>query len=434
MRGNPNTDWFRDAKYGVFVHYLEDLQNEQSKYELNRGKHTDWSSAVHEFDVHTFADQIEQTGAGYVIFAILQNSGYIAVPNAKYDFYTGQKKTADRDLVEDLYAALHPKGIRLMLYVGANAPMYDTTAQRGLSFVYNEPSPDGYAAFRVKWFEIMKEWSDRYGAKVAGWWVDGLGDETSTTSSWDDTTVGQFADALKSGNPDAIVAFNRQNEHPHGLQVHEGVVGSWTTGDDYTAGEAFVLPAIPASGWIDGYQWHTLTYLGNDWAYKFTRFEDAELENYVKNLTAVGAVITLDAAVYRDGSLCQEQLNQLKSLKRVIRDQHAVTKPEISPVSVDKSAIGYQADLGQSVQIDKIKLNIGNETDHPDSRRNFEVWGSESADFAAYDVIAAQGSTPFEYKMTWTAFVSGIKKYRYIRIVKRADDELFIAGLKIYPI
>ena len=34
---NPNTDWFKDAKYGVFVHWLWRLQND-SKLENAMGK------------------------------------------------------------------------------------------------------------------------------------------------------------------------------------------------------------------------------------------------------------------------------------------------------------------------------------------------------------------------------------------------------------
>jgi len=44
---NPNTDWFPQAGWGVFVHYLADLQNNPA--ELNSlGKGTSWDDCVAE--------------------------------------------------------------------------------------------------------------------------------------------------------------------------------------------------------------------------------------------------------------------------------------------------------------------------------------------------------------------------------------------------
>ena len=62
---NPKTDWLQRAGYGVFVHYLEDLQNEPGQIH-SLGRETSWDACVRDFDVRPFAEAMGEAGAGYV--------------------------------------------------------------------------------------------------------------------------------------------------------------------------------------------------------------------------------------------------------------------------------------------------------------------------------------------------------------------------------
>ena len=68
-----DTHWFQQAGYGVFVHYLESLQNNPGHIG-SLGKQTPWDECVREFDTERFADAAEEAGAGYVIFTAMQIS------------------------------------------------------------------------------------------------------------------------------------------------------------------------------------------------------------------------------------------------------------------------------------------------------------------------------------------------------------------------
>ncbi len=68
-REDSNTDWFQRAGYGVFVHYLEDLQNDPQQVH-SLGRETSWDECVREFDARRFADAMGEAGAGYVIFTV----------------------------------------------------------------------------------------------------------------------------------------------------------------------------------------------------------------------------------------------------------------------------------------------------------------------------------------------------------------------------
>ena len=58
-----NTDWFLQAGSGVFVHYLNGLQNNRESIN-SLGKETSWDECVREFDTERFADAMQEAGRG----------------------------------------------------------------------------------------------------------------------------------------------------------------------------------------------------------------------------------------------------------------------------------------------------------------------------------------------------------------------------------
>jgi hypothetical protein len=299
---NPNTDWFHQAGWGVFVHYLDHLQNNPA--ELNSlGTGTSWDNCVREFDVERFAAQIAETSAGYVIFTVEQLARFMIAPNATFDRLTGYKPgeaCATRDLVEDLYQALNRRGIRLMLYWTGDGPSNDDRAARALGWTEKE-SLD----YVRKWASVAREYSERYGPKVAGWWVDGC----YPWIGYDDTRLEIMAKALKAGNPKAIVALNV------GVQDK---VRAYTNWEDYTCGEQNEFKDIPQSRWVDGEQWHILSFLGcshQGWAVPGSKYKKRELADYVRRVNERGGVVSIDVMLYRDGGLDRSQLEMLKAVR-----------------------------------------------------------------------------------------------------------------------
>ena len=65
---NPDTDWFRDAGWGVFVHFLWDVQNVGGRENTQGEPPMSWDALVKDFDTEKFAEQIKETGAPYVCF------------------------------------------------------------------------------------------------------------------------------------------------------------------------------------------------------------------------------------------------------------------------------------------------------------------------------------------------------------------------------
>ncbi len=296
---NRNTDWFKEARYGVFMHFLPgDAQQ---------------LALTEQFDVDALARQLEEIGAKYFVLTLQQNSGYCVSPNRAYSRitkYCPGERASQRDLPLDLYNALYPRGIRLMLYLPCQPPNRDTLAQRAFGLPEGPADQPLNEEVAQKWAEVIQEWSDRYGDKVAGWWFDGGYEHIQ----FNEAIARIYAQAVKHGNPDAIVTFNP------GVKVVR-----YTQSEDYTAGELNEpFDQIPASRWLDGSQWHALTFLGANWSDRGTRYPAEKWAEWVKAVTAREGVVTLDMGPNWNpakgpiGSLAPEQVAQVKAIRTAL--------------------------------------------------------------------------------------------------------------------
>jgi hypothetical protein len=320
---NPATDWFCKAGYGVFVHYLNEIQNSSHTIQ-SLGRSTSWDDCVREFDVERFASAMADAGAGYVIFTTHQRTRFLIAPNATFDRLTGYKPgeaCATRDLVEDLYQALHKRNIPLMLYWTGNGPSSDAKANAAMG--WQTPVSKEWL---LKWAAITEEYALRYGDKVAGWWVDGCYFKHGNLQ-YDEEKLGLLARALKAGNPKRIIGLNPGVE-----------LTAYSRHEDFTAGEQNRFHAQPTGRWLDGEQWHTLSYLGADrpgnylsagWCEPGVRYPKQELAEYVYAVNHAGGVVSIDVLLYRDGGLDRSQLEVLKALRPALAGMKS--QPPVPP-------------------------------------------------------------------------------------------------------
>jgi len=302
-----DTDWFRDCGWGVFTHYLTDKDMSAET----------WADQVDRFDVDRLADNLASVGAPYYIMTIGQNSGHFCSPNATYDELVGVRpsKCSRRDLIADLHAATSRHGIRLLVYLPGGAPAHDTVAMEKLEWEwgYEGGWPNGHEVrtgkrlieFQRKWEAVIREWSERWGSRVCGWWVDGCYFADEMYRHEDAPNFGSFAAAMKAGNPDSIVAFNP------GVKVP---VVCHTEHDDYTAGEiSNAFPECPGR-WVDGAQYQILSYLGPTWGQGPVRFPDEFVIGYTKHVTSHQGVVSWDVPIQPDGAIPEPFLRQLTAL------------------------------------------------------------------------------------------------------------------------
>jgi alpha-L-fucosidase len=292
--------WLKEAKFGVFVHYL--------------GEGSNWNERVESFNVKKFTEQIQKTKAGYVIFTLGQNSGYYCSPNATYEKYAGYKtgqRCSKRDLPMEIAEALAKQGIRLMLYLPSRSPQRDKQAMAGLHDVHErQPAPQ---EFTKQWSEVISEWSLRYGKKISGWWFDG----SYNTAGWDDLSKPYnwktWAAACRAGNPESILAFNPGTRIDKAFSV-------LTEQQDYTAGEQNKFEVTPQTNPAPKeLQWHILSFLGTRWAAKDgPTNSDEYMIDYVRKVNSFGGVVSIDVNVSGDGTIYEPHIRQLIAIGKEI--------------------------------------------------------------------------------------------------------------------
>ena len=355
-----NTLWFKERKWGIFVHYLEAVQNGEHTPNNPLFKKTSWNECVNDFDCVAFAERAHEIGAGYVFFTLCQVSRFLCAPNETFDRITGYKPgeaCSERDLVMELADELAKYDIPLLLYFTGDGPQKDEVAAKAFETI-SETKLDVDYDFVSKWTQVMREYSIRYGKKVKGWWIDGSFDYIG----YNDDLLKLYADAARAGNEDAIISFNNgvvrmdfsqpclaevtsgTERYLQKLDLADRAARSGNTAvqqvfessdtpakyrysiyDDYTAGESSFFGEIPSGRFVDGCQWHALSFLGIStcmplwgiecgWGAPGSRYSGAQLKEYIDKVSSNSGVVSVDVFVRRDGSMDKAQLEVLKSI------------------------------------------------------------------------------------------------------------------------
>jgi hypothetical protein len=303
FKENKNTDWFRDSKYGIMVHYLKSAIAPD-------GGAKEWNNAVDSFDVELFASQAHQAKAGFVMFTLGQNSGYYCSPNATFDKVMGIKPgdlCSKRDLPMDLIKELKKYDIPLILYLPSNPPVRNKLVSEKFLYPlkdtatsqYNQPILEG----------MIREWSTRYGQDVKGWWFDGLYQWNNIRETRMDMSlkhnISTHTLAAKAGNKESIVTYNS------GF----GKIKANTPYCDYTSGEKSTLDETPEDRWISpGVQWFIFTYLGEKWGGKGQQFETGELVEKASHIVEKEGVLCLEVVTNSQGEILNHHFEQIKAV------------------------------------------------------------------------------------------------------------------------
>jgi len=303
-KGNPNTDWFRDAGYGIMIHYLKPAI-------VPEGGAKEWNDAVNSFDVEKFANQAKEAGVGFVMFTLGQNSGYYCAPNATFDSVVGVKPgelCSNRDLPLDLIKELNKHNIPLILYLPSNPPVGNKLVSEKFNYPYKNDSAT--SQYNQPILEgMIREWSKRYGNNVKGWWFDGLYSWNSIRSTRMDMSlkhnISTHTLAAKAGNKQSIVTYN------YGF----GEIQVNTPYCDYSSGEKRTIDEFPTDRWVkEGVQWFLFTYLGEKWGGHGKQFETDELTSMAEKIVENEGVLCLEIVADPTGEILPHHLEQIKSV------------------------------------------------------------------------------------------------------------------------
>lgn len=302
------TDRLHSKKWGVFHHYLYNIQNDPRFSNNQNAGQTDWQSCTQALDVKRLAKNLHEIGAGYYFITVMQGRKYMIAENAAYRSIVGDgvadEALSRRDLIEELYQELSRYDIDLYLYFTGDGPYKDEDI--GSLFGFIEPRQNITMDFVQKWASVLKDYALRYGSKVKGWWLDGM---YSEIFGYSQELLAPYYHAIKAGNPEALVAFN-DGVKPY-LYRH-------FAREEFTSGEQVDFSVLPQARFQDGAQSHILLPIGAEsrdigatWAGGGLHSTKEQLCDFARKVTQAGGVVTFDCKLNRDGSFDDAQVEAL---------------------------------------------------------------------------------------------------------------------------
>ena len=352
------------GKYGMMVHWLYPKYDAKDPGQVDR--------TVDAFDLDTFMKGFDETGAEWLVFTVGQNTGACASPSKtlealETDGARMRGRCSRRDLVGEIAAAVHRRGKRFIAYLPCEV-FWNAGVREAVGWSSNDVN---YVTFQRNWTAVVREWAERWGRNLDGWWFDGFyGFYEPDEDLW--------RSAIRAGNPDAVSAFNagvvrawRGSDKRRPGQRYRSSAPTTRTLEDYLAGEVNLIERgrirmnehrwvddasrpelwipetacvpgtaclnhvlLPIDGWWAAYSpwgfWLDAEFaksrpevFDEDWMAKMRKdgkffepvFSRDNLARFVRDLTKVGAAVTLNIGVGPTGELNPFSVARLRDLK-----------------------------------------------------------------------------------------------------------------------
>ena len=294
QRARASTEWMAKAGYGLMFHWTSQSVGRD-------GTNKPFAQAVDDFPVDRFVEMAEATGAGYVLVTVGHAQPYCPAPLSSWEKYF-PGKTTKRDLIAELSQALNAKGIRLMCYFPAH--------------VIGKYPRASSQEFTQMTSDIVKEFGERYGDRVAGYWFDGF---YQCFEKYPDFSFRDFYKVCKAGNSSRIIAVN------------SWIYPSVTEWQDYWAGEVASPVGLPVNGTNargpgQELRYQSLIIMEPYWVQQKVempkpRFDAQTLGEYVSQCKKNGGAVTINLGIYQDGSVDPKAVDLLKEVRLRIRKE-----------------------------------------------------------------------------------------------------------------
>lgn len=279
------------------------------------------------FDVDKMMVQIKALdSASWVQINITQgaNGSFYTAPHATLAKHVSPKIVPKRDLFGEMLNALNKEGFKVMVYFATEGPTMGKHPDKALPGVIDNwntyVKSIGMTPEQAVAEVIVKEYSLRYGKKIAGWWFDhsGFGD------------VKLLKKAVRSGNSNAVIGFNVGGSpklltnaesdftagHPTPMRRQRA---SWV-------GNEVAIDIIEKNNYINGALGHFFPPMQERWNSGKPVFKTSQAIDWTMRIVNAGGAITwavaLDDAKKQKAPLASEQFKQLKAINKAFKNKN----------------------------------------------------------------------------------------------------------------
>jgi alpha-L-fucosidase len=303
-----NTEWFREARLGLFLHYGVSALGDQHVWEMygttydEQGRRAQGKPipvaeyekraerfTAEKFDADFITDLALEAGCRYVNLTTRHHDGFCLWDSASEPFNT-MNTPAKRDLVQELSDACSRKGLGFLPYWSLardwRHPHAPPECRPPYQKHYGKPDPHYAPAAEQdieKYNEFVrqqvKELFTRY--QLAGIWFDGVGVGIARK---DDLRLQQLYDFIHELEPTALISYKQGVLGTEDLIACEGIVHGGTAGFDQlekrNAPREICSNVGKGWGWNKAFAAQTLTL---DQAWKQLRHAAAQNANWLAN-------------------------------------------------------------------------------------------------------------------------------------------------------
>jgi len=290
--------WWRDAKFGVFVHWGLYAIPGKGEWHMFADKvpPAEYAKLAQDFnprryDPTSWARLAKDAGARYMVLTARHHDGFALWNSpASYGQFDAMHAAAHRDLVAPFVKAVRGEGLRVGLY-------YSPLDWRFPAYFHPRELPENAALFRQQTYRQVEELMSRYGKIDILWWDGGWLAHTGTD-----------ADAAWFWEPDKLNRMVRRYQPNIAINPRSG----WQGDFDISEGGA------PITGPIRQRPWEKAFSLSRAWGY--TSEGDVMSSDQVVRLLVDAVVrngnVIANVGPDRDGVIGQRETETLKGVGR----------------------------------------------------------------------------------------------------------------------
>lgn len=199
--------WWRDAKFGVFVHWgLYAIPGRGEWYMFNeKVAPEDYAKLAQEFnprhyDPDSWARLAKTGGARYMVMTARHHDGFALWDSpASYGHYDSMHAAAHRDLIAPYVKAVRHQGLRVGLY-------YSPLDWRFPAYFHPKEMPENAALFKQQTYAQVEELMRNYGHIDILWWDGGWLAHTGTDADaawfWEPDKLNRM---VRKYQPDIVI-------------------------------------------------------------------------------------------------------------------------------------------------------------------------------------------------------------------------------------